>query len=112
MDNTTVIRYIVSVLFAVLVFALGFYALVIYEFALPELIQGAFISMMTLAVQYVFGEQLATSVSRRAQANFESGMNSQPTVTTTTDPTTVTVGTPPPVVESDPLTDDLGRPRG
>ena len=66
-------RYIVSVIFALIVFAAGFYALVLYEFALAELIQGAFISMMTLAVQYVFGEQLASGAVRRARQSFEQG---------------------------------------
>ena len=66
-------RYFISVAFAVLIVLLGFYALVIYEFALPELIQGFFVSVMTLAVQYVFGEQLAAGTARRVRQSFEQG---------------------------------------
>lgn len=82
-DNN--IRYFVSVAFAVLIVALGFYALVLYEFALPELIQGFFVSVMTLAVQYVFGEQLAAGTARRVRQSYEAGSAastaSSPTVT-------------------------------
>lgn len=72
-NDHVLVRYVVSVAFALVVFATGFYALVLYQFALPELIQGAFISMMTLAVQYVFGEQLASGATRRARQSFEAG---------------------------------------
>jgi hypothetical protein len=80
-DNNT--RYYVSVAFATLVFVAGFYSLVIYEFTLTELIQGAFISLMTLAVQYVLGEQSAASTARRVRQSYEAGSAASggPTVT-------------------------------
>ena len=80
------IRYVSTLAFAMFVFGLGFYALVLYDFALPELIQGAFISFMTLAVQWVFGSDLATQVGRRASQAFQQGIESSPTVTATSGP--------------------------
>ena len=80
------IRYVSTLAFAMFVFGLGFYALVLYDFALPELIQGAFISFMTLAVQWVFGSDLATQVGRRASQAFQQGIESSPTVTATAGP--------------------------
>jgi hypothetical protein len=85
------IRYLVSVAFAVLVFGAMFYALVIYEFALPELIQGAFISMGTLAVQYVFGEQVASGAARRAERSFATGQHTPMPGATITAPNAETV---------------------
>jgi len=76
------LKFLVSHIFALIVFLLGFYSLVLYQFALPELIQGAFISFMTLAAQYVFGESLSSSVGKRAQASFEAGLNATPTTPT------------------------------
>jgi len=71
------IRYLVGVAFAALVFLAGFYALVLYEFALDQLIVGAFISLMTLAAQFVFGEVSAATQGRRAQQSFEAGTRKQ-----------------------------------
>jgi len=104
--RTDTTRFIVTHIFAVFVFGLGFYALVLYDFALPELIQGAFISFMTLSAQFVFGESLASSVGRRSQANFEAGMAAN-----TPQATTVEV-TPPVQVEEvrvEPVEDRLRR---
>ena len=93
------VRYFVSVGFAILIVLLGFYALVIYEFALPELIQGFFVSVMTLAVQYVFGEQLAAGTARRVQRSYEAGSaasgGATTTVTTAENAETVTVSEEP-----------------
>ena len=86
MKSNDLVRYVATLAFALFVFGLGFYALVIYEFALPELIQGAFISFMTLAVQWVFGSDLASQVGRRSAAAFQQGVESSPTVTATSGP--------------------------
>lgn len=100
------IRYYVSVAFAVLIVLLGFYALVIYEFALPELIQGFFVSVMTLAVQYVFGEQLASGTARRVRQSYEAGSaastaaNAGPTVTAAGADTVTVEPTPTPEPET------------
>ena len=74
-------RYIIGVAFAAMVFLAGFYALVIYEYELVDLVKGAFISLMTLACQFVFGEALASSVARRQQQSYDAGKSSSgPTV--------------------------------
>jgi len=99
-DNTALVRYLVSVAFAVLVFAGMFYALVLYDFTLPELIQGAFISMGTLAVQYVFGEQVASGAARRAERSFASGQATPGPGATITAPNAETVTVTDPVVET------------
>ena len=70
------IRYVLGVAFAVMVFACGFYALVPYPFELDDLVKGAMISLMTLSAQFVYGEALAHSVSRRQQASFDAGVTS------------------------------------
>jgi hypothetical protein len=77
------IRYFISVTFAVMVVLLGFYALVIYPYTLDPLIVGFFVSIMTLAVQYVFGEQLASGTARRMRQSYEQGSTASggPTVT-------------------------------
>jgi hypothetical protein len=103
--RTDTTRFLFTHAFAVFVFGLGFYALVIYEFALPELIQGAFISFMTLAAQFVFGESLASSVGRRSQANFEAGMAAQ----TSSQPHIEVTSGPPPEVTIEPNEDRLRR---
>jgi len=88
-------RFVATLLFAMFVFGLGFYALVLYDFALPELIQGAFISFMTLAVQWVFGSDLASQVGRRSAAAFQQGAESGSTVTATVGPPATITAEPP-----------------
>lgn len=75
--NRETIRYVIGVAFAVMVFAAGFYALVPYPFELDDLVKGAMISLMTLSAQFVYGEALAHSVSRRNQASFDAGAASE-----------------------------------
>lgn len=88
--NRETIRYVIGVLFAVMVFACGFYALVPYPFELDDLVKGAMISLMTLSAQFVYGEALAHSVSRRNQASFDAGQASTTTMAPEDSTTTTT----------------------
>ena len=89
--NRETIRYVIGVAFAVMVFACGFYALVPYPFELDDLVKGAMISLMTLSAQFVYGEALAHSVSRRNQQSYESGQASTTTMAPEDSTTTVVV---------------------
>lgn len=77
-DNQLNVRYLLSWIFALLVFGAGFYGLVLYEFSLDDLTKGALISLMTLAAQFVFGEALGSAVGRRSQQAFEAGVRTTP----------------------------------
>lgn len=82
--------------FALIVFGAGFYGIVLYEYALDDLTKGALISLMTLAAQFVFGEAIASSATKRQQTAFDSGVASGSTTTTTIEPAVTTTTTEPP----------------
>jgi hypothetical protein len=71
-------KFILRWLFAVVVFALGFYGIVLYDFALDDLTKGALISLMTLAAQSVFGEAIASGATRRQQQAYDAGVDTTP----------------------------------
>lgn len=81
-----VLRYVIGVLFATIVFGACFYGLVLYEFNLDDLKNGALISLMTLAAQFVFGEALASSVARRSNQSFQMGKDTVGTDTAAPSP--------------------------
>lgn len=89
-------KYAMRWAFAIFVFGAGFYGIVLYEYALDDLTKGALISLMTLAAQFVFGEAIASSATRRQQTAFDSGVASGSTTTTTTDPAVTVTTTQPP----------------
>ena len=72
-NDSNSIRYFVAVGFALIVFSACFYGIVLYEFNLDDLKTGAFISLMTLAAQFVFAEAVGSSAGRRAQQSFQAG---------------------------------------
>ena len=80
------IKLVSTHLIAVAVLAAGFYSLVIYPFVLDDLVKGAIISFMTLALQSVFGDQLASRVGHQQQSAFDSGLTATPTSTVTVAP--------------------------
>lgn len=57
------IRAVMTYLIAILILVGGFYALVIYPFVLDDLVAGAIISFMTLAVKFVFDGEQAKAIS-------------------------------------------------
>jgi hypothetical protein len=93
-------RLISTHLIAVGVIAAGFYSLVIYPFVLDDLVKGAIIGFMTLAMQSVFSEQVAARTGTQQQNAFDAGLtatpaSAMPTVTATAGPTpTATVSAP------------------
>lgn len=88
-------KFIVTVLYATVVLGLAFYALVIYDYALPELVQGAFIAWGTQAINAVFGALISSQTGSQQQKAFDAGVQTTPTVTATGgEPPSVTV-TPP-----------------
>jgi hypothetical protein len=93
--NSEALKYGLRWAFAIVVFGSGFYGIVLYDFALDDLTKGALISLMTLAAQFVFGEAIASSATRRQQTAFDSGMASGATTTTTMEPGTTTTTTEP-----------------
>lgn len=95
MPSRETTRYLVGVAFAVLVFGCGFYALVPYPFELDDLVKGAMISLMTLSAQFVYGEALAHSVSRRNQQSYDAGQASSTTVAPEDATTTTTISMEP-----------------
>lgn len=102
--RTDLTKLIFTNLIAIGVIAAGFYSLVIYPFVLDDLVKGAIISFMTLALQSVFSEQIASRTGAQQQHAFDSGLTATPTVTTSAGPpqtTTVTPGTPNPIDQYD-----------
>jgi len=60
----------------VFILASGFYALVLYQYTLPDIVQGAFIGFMGAAIAFVYGDQVATRTSHAQQAAFDKGLAS------------------------------------
>jgi hypothetical protein len=48
---------------AILILVGGFYSLVIYPFALDDLVKGAIIGFMSAAISFVFGQEIAKATS-------------------------------------------------
>lgn len=80
-------------LFALAVLAVAFYGLVLYPFELDQLVKGALIANMGMALQWEFGSAVAGSTARQQQRATEGGANAA----MTTPPTTTTVDAGPPV---------------
>lgn len=59
---------------AVLVLVGGFYALVLYPFELSELVKGAIIGMMNLAISFVFASEVAKQTSAANQKAYDKGL--------------------------------------
>jgi hypothetical protein len=103
MQSDTV-KLIFTFLIAIGVIGAGFYSLVIYPFQLDDLVKGAIISFMTLAMQAVFADQIAARVGHQQQNAFDAGLtatpnSAMPTITTSAGPPATTTITPPePVV--------------
>lgn len=88
------IKLVFTFLIAIGVIAAGFYSLVLYPFQLDDLVKGAIISFMTLAMQSVFADQIAARVGNQQQNAFDAGLTATPTVTTTTGPPATTTVSP------------------
>lgn len=89
--KSDLIKLVCTYIVTFMVMLMGFYALVLYQYALPELVQGAFISFMGAALAFVYGDQAATRATRSAQSSFDAGLaatpnDQMPTVTATTGP--------------------------
>ena len=74
--NPDTLKVIFTYTVTVFILASGFYALVLYQYALPELVQGAFIGFMGAAIAFVYGDQVATRTSHAQQRAFDSGLAS------------------------------------
>ena len=57
--NADAFRAVATHLIAILVLVGGFYALVIYEYNLDDLVKGAIIGFMSAAISFVFGQEIA-----------------------------------------------------
>lgn len=69
----------------------GFYALVIYEYQLDDLVKGAFLGFMGAAIAFVYGDQAATRTAVQQQKAYDAGVQTMPTVTANGEPPSVTV---------------------
>jgi len=56
-------RAAMTYLIAILVLIGGFYALVIYELELDDLVKGAIIGFMSAAISFVFGQEIAKATA-------------------------------------------------
>jgi len=59
----TLVRLVFTYIIAMMILVGGWQALVINEFELNQLTQGAIIGFMGAAIQYVFGAQIAASTA-------------------------------------------------
>jgi len=57
------IRAFFTYIIAILVLVGGFYALVLYEFALDDLVKGAIIGFMSASISFVFGQEIAKATA-------------------------------------------------
>lgn len=57
------LRAVATYVIAILVLIGGWYSLVIYEFALEELVKGAIIGFMSTAISFVFGQEIAKTTA-------------------------------------------------
>jgi ABC-type uncharacterized transport system permease subunit len=73
-------RAAMTYLIAILVLIGGFYALVIYELELDDLVKGAIIGFMSAAISFVFGQEIAkaTATATTRALNTPPPSNSQP----------------------------------
>lgn len=73
--KTDTIKLIFTYVYGLVVLAVTFYALVLYPFdpPLPDLIQGAFISWATLAINSIFSDQVATRTARQSESAAAAG---------------------------------------
>jgi len=73
-------------LLSIMVLGGAFYALVIYEFQLDDLVVGAIISWVTLVLNSHFADAAASRQSRQQQAAYDSGVKTPtPEVTFTSE---------------------------
>lgn len=79
--NIDATRALLTYVFALLVLIGGFYALVIYEYDLDELVKGAIIGFMSAAISFVFGQEIAktTATATTKALNAPPPPNSEPT---------------------------------
>jgi hypothetical protein len=71
--------------FAFTVLIMAFYGLVIYDYALDPLVQGALIAWGGAAMAFVFGQEIAKASTAAVQRSYDKGL------ATPTPPTTTTV---------------------
>jgi len=57
------IRALLTYVIAILVLIGGYYALVIYPYALDDLVKGAIIGFMSAAISFVFGQEIAKATA-------------------------------------------------
>lgn len=56
----------------------GFYALVLNQYVLDDLVKGAIIGMMTGSLAWLYGDQTASRTAARQQKAFDSGLGATP----------------------------------
>jgi hypothetical protein len=96
-------------LVVLIVLAGGFYSLVVYPFVLDDLVKGAIIGFMGLALQWEFGTAIQAATARQQQNATDSGAAAGamvPTTTVSAGPP-VTVTTTPPAPNGAPDEEDL-----
>ena len=93
------VKLIFTFFIAIFVLAAGFYSLVIYPFQLDDLVKGAIISFMTLAMQSVFADQVAARTGNQQQKAFDAGvLTPYPSNGTLLDPATGAAATAGPTI--------------
>lgn len=95
------IKLIATYLITAMVLGFGYYSLVIYPYQLDDLVKGAIIGFMGSSIAFVYGDQVATRTQHQQQKAYDSGVQTMPTMTATTDPSTVTVTPTPPANDED-----------
>ena len=98
MDTT--VKTLATYAFAFAVLFVAYHGLVLYEFELPDLVQGALIAWAGSAIAFVFGQEIAKATAAASQRAYDKGVATPtlPSTTTTTSEgppatsTTTTVG--------------------
>jgi hypothetical protein len=85
------IKALATYSFAFLIVGVAYHGLVLYQFELPELVQGALIAWGGSAIAFVFASETSKAASAATQRAYDKGL-ATPTPATTT--TTTTEGPP------------------
>lgn len=69
------IKALASYLFAFTVMGMAFYGLVLFEFTLDPLVQGALIAWGGAAISFVFAQEVAKATAAASQKAFDKGLS-------------------------------------